>query len=133
MHSFVGRQISLVVSCPLGRPLSRGMPSTPKNMNADIRQMDLPTSSHVSLYMMLFCPLSDSHCSRARRFITASESLKWDVSQDAADLSGKVHLITGSNSGIGFEERNTNPHASTHTHLCLLRSVFSALSFCALS
>mmetsp|Transcript_72729 Transcript_72729/g.117971 ORF Transcript_72729/g.117971 Transcript_72729/m.117971 type:complete len:338 (+) Transcript_72729:126-1139(+) len=36
-------------------------------------------------------------------FITASESLKWDVSQDAADLSGKVHLITGSNCGIGFE------------------------------
>jgi len=62
-------------------------------------------------------PLSDLHCLRARRFITASESLKWDVSQDAADLSGKVHLITGSNCGIGFEECNANPHACIRVHI----------------
>eukprot|EP00802_Teleaulax_amphioxeia_P017649 Tamp_17813.p1 GENE.Tamp_17813~~Tamp_17813.p1 ORF type:complete len:379 (-),score=70.15 Tamp_17813:231-1340(-) len=38
-----------------------------------------------------------------RGFIAASQAATWDRSQDAADLSGRVHLITGSNAGIGLE------------------------------
>jgi dehydrogenase/reductase SDR family protein 12 len=36
-----------------------------------------------------------------RGFIAASKT--WDRTQDAADLSGRVHIVTGSNAGIGFE------------------------------
>lgn len=40
---------------------------------------------------------------RIARFVAASKAASWDSSQDAADLSGKVHVVTGANAGIGFE------------------------------
>jgi hypothetical protein len=40
---------------------------------------------------------------RVSRFIQASKSANWDRTQDAADLAGKIHLVTGANAGIGFE------------------------------
>ena len=42
---------------------------------------------------------------RIDRFVAASKAASWDSSQDAADLSGKVHVVTGANAGIGFEVR----------------------------